>query len=410
MLDLIARPSYLDKLDEQLDTPEIKVLTGMRRCGKSSLLTLFRNELLSRGEPSENIIYMRFDDFGVPFDADASWLQVELQRRFEETRTSAPVTIFLDEIQTVANWELVVRQLHTRSGTRVFLTGSNAYLLSSELATHITGRYLEIPVYPLSYREYLDFRKASGDRVEAGPASLGEYVRDGGLPGMFHQNRANRGSMMSFYKSVYDSMLVNDVMLRAHIRDVDMVMKVARYLFTTSGNLFSSRKLAASVTSVGRPLDQKTLDNYVAALEAAYMLYECPQEYMVGKSLFKALRKFYPCDTGLRTMFNGYKTVDVGFGLENVVYLELLRRGWRASVGVAEGKEIDFVCTRGDEKEYIQVTQSMIDPGVAERELAPFDLVNDSFPKTVLTLDGAFLGVTEKGYRVESLVDWLLHE
>jgi hypothetical protein len=409
MEELLPRPFYMDRLVKWADSPELKILTGMRRCGKSSLLELLRRRLLSDGIPSDNLFYLRLDAFGIPIDADAEWLQGVLADAFSKADPRWPQYVFLDEIQTIDRWELVARQLHTRENTKVFITGSNAKLLSSELATHVAGRYVEIPVFPLSFREWLDFRDAYGLASDDAHDEFGTYLVQGGLPGRFKLPDESQESVDAFYDAIFNSILVNDVIARTGTSDVDLLAKLIKYLYGTVGNLFSTNKIVSSLTSMGRKTSVPTIDNYLQSLTDALLVHECTQQGVGGREVFRPLRKFYAPDLGLRAYAGGSRP-NRGFALENAVYLELKRRGYDVHVGKTATAEIDFVANRMDEKIYVQVSESVFEQRVLDRESSAFEGVNDSFPKTILTMDHAFLGTTDQGYRIENAVDWMLRE
>lgn len=407
---LISRPHYEQLIMRYFETPLIKVLTGVRRCGKSSLLQLVAKEALRRGAIESNVVTLRMDDYGIPIHPTADWLASHLDEKLSASDPSRMAYVFLDEVQDVSGWERVVRQLHTRKNTDIYLTGSNAYMLSTELSTLLSGRYVEITVNPLSFGEYLHFKHHHGIGIGSSSESFAEYLRFGGMPGQFELAERNHETMAAFLRGIFDSVLLNDVAKRAHISDIDLLEKLIAYLFSTSGNLFSTKKIVDTLTSNGRKASQQTIDNYLNALKNALIVREAPQFGLKGKAVLNPKRKFYAVDTGLKNLATGFPTEDIGFQLENVVYNELAKRGYEVSVGVLpDQSEIDLVARKGTgERHYYQVTQSLIDDGVYQRELAPLERMQDSFPKTVLTLDGFRCGVTSTGIKIVKLTDWLL--
>ncbi|MCI9627936.1 MAG: ATP-binding protein [Eggerthellaceae bacterium] len=408
MKNRYERPLYSKLLDRYKDTEQIKVLTGVRRCGKSTLLDLYREKLISDGVPKENIIHMRFDEFGVPLDMDASALQDSLTNAFAEA-TKGMVYVFLDEVQIIEGWEKVVRGLHARENTDIYITGSNAYLLSSDLATYIAGRYIEIKVFPLSFSEYIDFchktkRYDKEDKIDL----FRRYMRYGGMPTLFALRNDDEQDIARELSAIYDSVIMGDVARRFSIRDYALLSKLVAYVFSTSGNLLSVQNLVNYLKSNGEKTTFQTIDNYLYALQQALILLRATQAGLQGKKLLRPLQKFYVVDTGLRNLSIRFALRDVGYQLESIVYVELLRRGFSVSVGSLNSSEIDFVASRNDETLYIQVCQNMGDDSVLERELVPLRNVHDGFPKVILTLDRLHIGVTSDGIKVKSLIEWLL--
>ncbi len=405
---MIRRPMYDGRLEKSVGTPNIKVLTGIRRCGKSTLLAMLVDRMREDGFPAKNIFYRRFDQFGMPVNPNAEWLLSELARAMDESDSALPFRVFLDEVQEVLGWEKVVRQLHTKEGVDVFITGSNAYVLSSDLATFLAGRYERIEVYPLSFREYLDFARSFGGYPDDEGELLRMFVTYGGMPGLFDLSSRSQESIRDELSTLFDAIILNDVARRASISDMDLLTKLIRYIYSTSGSLFSTKKISDALTSMGRKVKPETVDNYLAALVRAYALYECEQEGLSGKRVLRPLRKLYSADTGFRNLPNGFSGADLGFQLENVVFMELRRRGYEPFVGALPNGEVDFVARRGEARLYIQVTASLLDESVYQREVKPLEAVGNSFPKLVLTLDGWREGTTESGVRIVKLQDWLL--
>lgn len=406
----IPRPQYDQRLQNSIDTPNIKVLTGIRRCGKSTLLKMFVESMINDGFPLENIFSYKFDEFGMPVNPDASWLLNELQEAIPKINSDYPFRVFLDEIQEVDGWEKVVRQLHTRENTDVFITGSNAHVLSSDLSTYLAGRYEEIKVYPLSFVEYLNFRNDYAGEIGDIEFELNSYITFGGMPGLFELPNKDPETISQELSTLFDAIILNDVAKRSNISDVDLLTKIVRYLFSTSGSLFSTKKVSDVITSSGRKVKPETVDNYILALTRAFALYECGQEGLSGKKILRPLRKFYPADTGFRNLPTRFSGVDLGYQLENIVYIELKRRGFSISVGALSNAEIDFIATNNSGKEYFQVSASLLDEAVFDREITPLQEIKDSFPKTILTLDGWRSGTTDSGITIVKLSDWLMSE
>ncbi len=407
----IPRPSYERALLETVDNPAIKVLTGIRRCGKSTLLKMFSRHLTEEGLPESNILYRSMDSFGVPLEPDAQWLDSLLAQALDAADGDHPLYVFLDEIQEVPGWERPLRRLHSDGRARIYLTGSNAFLLSSDLATYLSGRYVELPVYPLSYNEFSYF----SERYEIGaPADsqrrFSTYLRFGGMPGLFDAHAFDATSAARELTAIRDTVLLNDVAKRFNIRDINLLEKLMRYVYSTSGNLFSANRVSGALTSMGRKTNAETVDNYLDALKRAFALYECVQCGLRGKEVLQPQRKYYAPDTGLRNLSTGFAMQDVGFQLENAVYIELLRRGYEVSVGKLPTGEIDFVAVRQSERIYIQVCDSLLDEKTMAREVSSLDAVNDAFPKLLLTRDPLAGGVTDTGVRIEQVEQWLFGE
>ena len=408
---LIPRPLYDKVIDSFVGTPEVKVLVGVRRCGKSSLLALLTNRLRGRGVPDRCIVQLRLDGYDVPLNPDARWLDAQIRPRLADVAADETAYVLLDEVQEVAGWEDVVRRVNTIPNVQVFITGSNARVLSGELATLLAGRYVEIPVYPLGFEEYISFAKAFGWDVESCEGLLSDYVTFGGMPALFAYARGDVVAYERVLSGIFDTVILKDVVGRSHVKDVDLLEKVVRYVFSTSGNLFSTKRVVDALVSAGRKASQETVDNYLAALVNAKVMTACEQQGLAGKEVLRPQRKFYPMDNGLRNLTIGFnRTRDTGYQLEAVVFNELVRRGWKAGVGALTAGEVDFVATRRDERLYIQVCQSVLDEATFAREVASLEAIQDSFPKVVLVADRWKTGVTSSGIRVVNLADWLLKE
>lgn len=313
-------------------------------------------------------------------------------------------------MQEVEGWERVVRQLQTLPGVEVCITGSNAFLLSGELSTLLSGRYVKINVWPLSFGEYLDFRFVLDGQVGTLDEEYPTYQLLGGMPVLFalrdHRGMTARGVL----SSVFDTVIMNDVALRTQVRDYALLDRLCRYLFRTSGSLFSLNSVRNYLLSAGVKVHAVTLDSYIRALEDALVIHGIVQQGIAGKEVLSPLRKFYPVDTGLRNLADGFANRDTGFQLENVVFVELMRRGWEVSVGKAPKGEVNFYCKKESDTCYFQVSEDLSSPVTLERELAPLKALPDSFPKTLLTLDRLHTGVTNDGIRIVDARDWLLEK
>lgn len=404
---LISRPTYLDMLTRELRTPEIKVLTGVRRSGKSSILQLYADKLHAGGIEQRNMFFKRLDDFDTPLNYRANDLYGQLTTAISASDKRRWFYVFLDEIQDVDGWEDVVRRLHTRERTDVYITGSNAQVLSGELATLLTGRYREIPVFPLSFTEYKDFVAHRDKNFTTPKATLTEYLRFGGMPGIFALNSMDEAEIRSTLSATYDSILFSDVVSRLELRSSPAIERVARFILSTSGNLFSLRNVTSALRDSGIALDSKTVDALIEGLIESFVIYAAEQQGLRGKRVLRPQRKFFPVDTGLRSLATGFGTTDIGARLEGVVFMELKRRGYEVAIGTPPEGEIDFVASRGDERAYIQVTASMLDETTRRRELAPLQGLTDAYPRIVLTADSSVAGVAAEGIRIVNVEQWL---
>ena len=405
MTGYIARDKLTDTLRSHRNTPEIKVLTGVRRCGKSTLLAHYAQSLLDDGVPASNIFTRRFDSFDTPIGYSATDLHADLMQATQEARPG-PFYVFLDEIQDVPGWEEVVRRLHSRDDTDVYITGSNARLLSGELATHLTGRYITIPVFPLSFDEYQRHHRAQ-ETTDSTDQLFSKYMMFGGMPGLFVTGQPDQDKATEILTSIYESIVMKDVAGRYGIRDIATLEKLSRYLFSTSGNLFSVNKVANTLASAGANASYATVDNQISALERSFIVYSAQQERMRGTELHLPQRKFYPVDNGFRNLATGFNGSDRGAQLEGIVFMELQRRGYDVTIGSLPDGEIDFIAKRGNDKQYIQVTLNMTEEQTRERELAPLRRLGDAFPRTVLTLDWHSEGMTDEGIHITNVMDWL---
>ena len=400
---MIARPLYLEKLISYKDKPTIKVIIGIRRCGKSSILDSFIDYLKQQGITSNHIIKMNFEDL-IYDDMDYKKLNQTILDKLPDDNQK--VYIILDEIQRIASWEKVVNSLHLNPLLDLYLTGSNAYLLSSELSTFLSGRYVEIKMLPLSFKEFLTFYNFSADTPI--DKKFANYMRFGGMPALKDYNFDEKQSRETL-DSIYNTVIVKDVLSRNEVKDVSVLERLNRFMADNIGNMTSINKITnylVSEKSLSSP-NNKLIEAYATSLENAFIFYPVKRYDIKGKEFLKSLNKYYIVDSGLRTYLLG-RVRDTGRILENIVYFELLRRGYDVSVGKIGDMEIDFIATRGEEKVYIQVSDELTDAETKERELASLQAVRDSFEKIILTMDYLYTGTTEDGIKVVHLLDWLL--
>lgn len=405
---MVQRDEYLNQLKKWKDEQVIKVITGIRRCGKSTLLEMYRDYLKSEGVSDDRIISINFEELEYEELSDYKALYNYIKERLHKTETTY---IFLDEIQQVENFQKAVDSLYVKKNTDIYITGSNAYLLSGELATLLSGRYVEINMLPLSFAEFCQIKK-SGDKNEL----FAEYMKNGGLP--YITNFGDDSEKIDTYlEGIYNTIIVKDIEERQKRResdpnkrkvtDIALLKNISRFLAGSIGSPISVKSIADYVTSSGRKVSQNTVDDYVEALVEPYIFYPVERYDVLGKQLLKKNRKMYIVDLGLRRHLLARQRYDLGFSLENVIYFELLRRGYSVNIGKVGAAEIDFVARKNDNVSYYQVTASMTEESTFEREMSPLKGITDNYPKTVITLDRFTLGNYE-GIEVVNAVDWLL--
>lgn len=405
---MVKREEYLKKLLSWKDEQVIKVVSGIRRCGKSTLLKQFIELLQSQGIDSEQIIYLNLEEIENDELYDYKSLYNYITERLCKGRNTY---IFLDEIQKVDEFEKAVDSLYVKENTDIYITGSNAYLLSGELATLLSGRYVEISILPLSFKEFCSLK--GGDNTDM---LLAEYMRDGGFPYVSVMEKTTE-KVSTYLEGIFNTIVIKDIEERSKrretdadkrkINDIALLKSIAKYLASSVGNLISTKSIADYISSSYRKVSQNTVSDYISALEEAFIFYSADRFNVPGKAIMKTYRKLYIADLGLRRNLLARKNYDLGFSLENIVYLELLRRGYHVSVGKVQDLEVDFVARKDDRTEYYQVTANMTDESTFEREIKPLRLITDNYPKTILTLDRFTLGDYE-GIEVRSVVDWLL--
>ena len=398
---MINRELYMNKLWAYKDTEFIKVITGIRRCGKSSLLKLLMNRLLDENEKN-NVIYMNFESFEFDNIVDYKDMYNNIKQKINK---KAKNYILLDEVQRVAEWEKAVNALAVDFECDIYITGSNAYLLSSELSTYLSGRYVEIKVLPLSFKEFLDFAKLD-DNMSSEDKFI-EYIRYGGMPGIISLKN-EEDIYENAIKGIYNTVFMKDVIERNKLVDATLLEKILRFLMSNIGSLISAKKISDFLTSQGTKVTHNTVLNYLTMLENAYLIYKVPRYDIKGKELLKTLEKYYIVDTGIRNVILGFRNTDFGHLIENIVYFELLRRGYEVTIGKTDSLEVDFIATNSNDKKYIQVTYSMLDNSVKNRELKVLRSINDNYEKTILTMDKIYNNTSEEGIKIKYLVDFLM--
>lgn len=398
---MINRELYMNKLLAYKDTEFIKIITGIRRCGKSSLLKLFMEKILEENKTA-NVIYMNFESF--EFDDITNYKDMYNKIK-EKINKKEKNYILLDEVQRIKEWEKAVNALTVDFNSDIYITGSNAYLLSSELSTFLSGRYIEIRILPLSFKEFLDFTKLE-DNLTIEDKFI-EYVKFGGMPGIITlKNEENLYE--NAIKGIYNTVFMKDVVERNKLVDATLLEKILKFLMSNIGSLISSKKIADFLTSQGTKITHNTVLNYLKMLENAYIIYRVPRYDIKGKELLKTLEKYYIVDTGIRNIILGFRNSDFGHIIENIVYFELLRRGYEVTIGKTDSLEVDFIATNSNDKKYYQVTYTMIDESVKNRELNSLKNINDNYEKTVLTMDKLYNNTCEDGIKIKYLIDFLL--
>ena len=397
--NIINRQEYLDKLIALRDKQLIKVITGIRRCGKSTLMEIFQNYLKSNGVSDDNIISINFEDYDNYDLREPARLYSYIKEKLSDAEMNY---IFLDEIQHVEDFPRIVDSLYIKKNVDVYITGSNAYMLSSEITTLLSGRYVEIKMLPLSFKEYVE---STGDTKELS-RKYADYIENSSFPYTL-ELRDTQKELYNYLEGIYNSIVVKDIANRKRITDTMMLESITRFLFDNIGNPMSTKKIADTMTSMGRKIDVKTVEKYVSALTESFVMYRAKRYNVKGKQYLKTLEKYYAVDIGLRYMLLGSRSTDVGHILENVVYLELLRRGYEVYVGKIDDLEVDFVAMNNKQIEYFQVAATVRDESTLQRELLPLQKISDNYPKVILTLDDD-PDADYEGIRRINVLDWLI--
>jgi predicted AAA+ superfamily ATPase len=420
--DMLLRPQYIEKIMAYIDTPLVKILSGVRRCGKSTLLKMLADELHKRGVADDRIFIYNFDSLQHEDIKTAKALYNEIRQKLSP---DGKTYLFLDEIQEVQDWEKAVNSFMTNFDVDVYVTGSNSRLLSSEISTYLTGRYVSFRIFPLSFAEYLMFRKEYSEPTFEFPLEfpreihvpdpyknihreLARYLRFGGFPAI-HLQEYTADEAYTIVRDIYNSTIFTDIVKRSQIRKIDQLERIVRYAFDNIGRTFSAAAIAKYLKSENRSIDNETVYDYLSKLESAFILHRCSRYDLQGKEILKTQEKFYVCDPAMKYSVLGYTPDSVAAMLENVVYLELLRRGYDVHIGQLPGGKIDFVATRQENKIYVQITER-IDTGKTEqREYGRLLEIRDNYPKYVLRTD-EFAGGNYEGIKSLHLADFLLSD
>lgn len=406
---MVQRKEYLEKLIEWKDDDVIKVVTGIRRCGKSTLLMQYQDYLKSIGIEENQIIAVNFEELEYEELCDYKKLYAYIKDRLVADKITY---IFLDEIQKVPSFEKVVDSLYVKPNIDIYITGSNAYMLSGDLATLLTGRYVEISMLPLSFSEYMQL--SDKDKESA----FADYIKYGGLPFVATMDRTD-DKVDTYLEGIYNTVIVKDIEDRQKrqesnsdkrkINDIPLLKTIAKYLSSVIGSPVSLRGITNYLVSSGRKISANTVSNYVDALIESFIFYPAERFDIVGKQLLKANKKYYMVDLGIRNHILPRKYYDLGFSVENIVFFELLRRGCKVTIGKYQENEVDFVAEKRGEFAYIQVTADMVSESTFDREMKPLYAIQDNYEKIVLTLDKLTVGNYD-GIKVVNVIDWLLNK
>lgn len=397
---MIFRPNYMEAIKLYKDKPLVKILTGVRRCGKSTIFQMLKQELIKNGVLEEDIIEKRYTDMDIPENITARQMYDEL---IVAIGKKEHCYLLLDEIQEVPDWEKAVNSLLEDGVADIYIIGSNSKLMSSEISTYLTGRYIQIPVFTLSFKEYMDFKKES---QKSKAELLDEYIRFGGFPiialGDYEPQQAYQ-----IVNGIYYTVVSRDIVKRHRINKQDLFDRVVKYIIENVGKTFSANSISNFLKSEQRKVSVESIYNYLRWLEQAFIIYPCARYDLQGKSILKTQEKYYLADVSLKYALLGYNRKMLDGAMENIVFLELKRRGYEVFVGKNETKEIDFIAVRRDEKIYVQVCVQL--PQNSEREVENLMVIRDHYPKYVVTLNSMDTGI-ENGIRIVHLADFLLAE
>jgi len=403
---MIQRPLYLNKIEPFIDMPMIKVITGIRRCGKSKLLKMIQQHLLSKGVDVQQILYINYESL--------EWENYQTHKSLYEfvnakrcTLEDKKLYLFIDEIQEVDNWEKVINSMFAEWNVDIYITGSNSRLLSSDLATYLAGRYIECNIFTLSFVEYLTFRKESPSTSEQVQHCFDEYLHTGGFPAA-HINNIDAESIYQMVSDIYSSVLLRDTIQRFKIRNVDMLNRLVQFLFSNIGNIFSANSISKYLKSQNRSIGIESVYNYISALESSFIIHRIHRYDLKGKEILQTQEKYYVADLSLLYTGRGFRPDLISGILENLICLELLRNGYQVFVGKMDTLEIDFVAKRGDKTIYIQVCENMDSDDTRKRELTPLRAIKDNYPKYIVVNNFRNLGNID-GIECIFIADFLMN-
>lgn len=400
---MVSRDNYLDRLKAFMNNKLIKVITGVCRCGKSTLLEILKKYLISEGVNADNIIHINLEL--MKYD------EVRDYKTFynlicDQIRNTERYYLLIDEIQQVSKWEKAINSMNTEFNVDIYITGSNAYLLSSEISTLLSGRYVEIKMLLLSFKEYLEFDHLPKDWTLED--KFNQYLKFGSLPAVATIPQDNT-TVNEFLLGIYNTVIVKDVIFRNKIKDIGLLEQIVKYVVANTGNIISASKISGYISSQakGETTKATTVSNYLDMLEKAYIIYPVKRYDIKGKEQLKNLAKYYVVDTGIRNMLMGYSDTDLGHIIETVVYFELIRRGYQVFIGKWYELEVDFIAVKQDSKKYYQVCLTLMDEKVKERELAPLKAIPDNYEKTIISMDKTYMTDYE-GIKSENIIDFLM--
>ncbi len=400
---MIFRENYVKRIMAFADTPFVKVITGIRRSGKSTIMLMLMDELRNRGVPDERIVNMRFDS--MEFEGLTSGQLYETLKSL--LSNTGRTYIFLDEVQEIPSWEKAVNSIYADFDVDIYVTGSNSRMMSSEIATYLTGRYVSFRIFTLSFSEYLTFKKQYAP-VENAHKELANYIKLGGFPAV-HLRDYSQDDAYTIVRDIYNSTIFSDIVKRNQIRKVDQLERVVKFVFDNVGRTFSAKSISDYLKSENRSIDNETVYSYLEKLEGAYILHRCSRYDVQGKELLKTQEKFYLADSSLKYSVLGYNDRGVAAMLENVVYLELLRREYKVCIGKTQNGEIDFIAEKQNNKIYIQVTKEIRSDETEKREYDRLLEISDNYPKYLLRAD-EFAGGNYEGIKTMHVADFLLSE
>lgn len=395
---MITRPYYIEILKKYRDIPLVKILAGIRRCGKSTILEMLREDLINSGISPNHIIEMRYTSEAFEDDMSHREMYDNIKKEIVDSNR---YYILLDEVQEIEGWEKAVNSLLENTNADIYATGSNSKLMSGEISTYLSGRYIQIPVFTLSFAEYLDFKRQSGKSQKD---LLNEYIRQGGFPITSIRN-FDESSVYQIVEGIYHSVITNDITRRHNVSNYDLFNRVVKYIIENVGKTFSANAIVKFLKTEGRSLSVEAVYNYLEWLEKAFVIYRCRRYDLQGKAVLKTQEKFYLADSSLKYCIMGFNPKSVAAMLENIVYFELLRKGYEVYIGKNDTREIDFVAVRRDERIYVQVCRNI--PEESEREVANLLEIRDHYPKYVVTVDELAKG-NINGIKIVYLADFLL--
>ena len=397
---MIARIDYINYLNKFKDMPLIKVISGVRRCGKSTLFLQYIEHLKSNNIDDNHIIFINFEDLEYEEYTNYKTLYNYLNKRIIDSKK---YYIFLDEIQNVEKYEKTVDSLLVKGNCDIYITGSNAYMLSSELSTLLSGRYIEIKMFPLSFKEYVSYYKDVNNNYED---LFNKYINSSSYP--FSINFKEKNLLNKYLEDIYNSIIIKDISLRIKKLDISLLHRIVKFMFDSIGSILSINNIANKLTSDGYKVDNKTVSKYIEVLTESMFFYKVERYDVKGKNILSSLEKYYVVDIGIRQIKLGRNYTDLGHIIENIVYLELMRRNYNVYIGYFTNAKIDFVAIKNGEMEYYQVCLSLLNEEVLKREVKSLKMINDNYPKYIISMDKVGTNYNIDGIKHINLIDWLM--